>query len=301
MPISISGEDLHQWKKWAVQLAKANDIDPYEIEWLLQGLTTLPALRIKLDDYREQHSILCSVTLSQLTQKWQSRVFDRAPLQYLVGETPWRDFSIAVTPDVLIPRPETELIIDLAKALALNSSIAECCYEGNWADIGTGSGAIALGLAKAFPKATIFATDISEQALKVAQRNMESNHLSGHISFLRGSWLEPLTYMKEQLTGIISNPPYIPSQTVLTLQPEVSNHEPHLALDGGIDGLSYLRILVEESADYLQVGGLWLAELMEGQANTVADLLDVQGQYTNIAIHEDLSGIERFVSAYKAL
>ena len=142
---------------------------------------------------------------------------------------------------------------------------------------------------------------MSEEALKVAAQNAENNHLSDQVSFHCGSWLEPLSSLKRKLTGIVSNPPYIPSQTVLTLQPEVTNHEPHLALDGGADGLACIRLLIEEGSDYLQPGGLWLTELMKGQAGSVVSLLQSHGSYTQIAIHQDLSGIERFVSAYKAL
>ncbi len=172
---------------------------------------------------------------------------------------------------------------------------------GNWADLGTGSGAIALGLAHTFCEAMIYAVDISEQALEIARQNAKNNYLDHHIAFYQGSWLSPLSFLKGQLTGVVSNPPYIPSQTVPTLQPEVANHEPHLALDGGPNGLSCLKTLITDGSNYLQPGGLWLTELMDGQAKTVANLLKGQGSYTHISIHQDLSGIDRFVSAYKAL
>lgn len=301
----IPGEALYQWRCWATQLAQANNIDPEEIDWLLQGVTTLTRLSLQLATYRQQPSVSCQFSLNQLTEKWQQRVIHRVPVQYLVGETPWRNFSITVSPDVLIPRPETELIIDLAKSLAPTSltkgSSGEQAYTSHWADLGTGSGAIALGLADTFTEANIYAVDISKQALNIAQRNAIHNNLDHRITFHQGSWLAPLSSLKGKLTGIISNPPYIPSQTVLTLQPEVMKHEPHLALDGGPNGLSCIQTLVTEGANYLQPGGLWLTELMDGQAKAVTDLLQAQSSYTDISIHNDLSGIERFVSAYKAL
>ncbi len=296
-----SGEDLYQWRQWAIQLAQAHKIDSEEVDWLLQGLTPLSSLSLRLGDYRDQPSILLKAGLTSLSAMWQQRINQRVPVQYLAGETPWRNFSIVVSPAVLIPRPETELIIDIAEALVTQNPLTEQLKQGHWADIGTGSGAIALSLAYQFPTATIHATDISLAALEIAQINAQQNQLAKRITFYQGSWLSPLTSLRGQLSAIISNPPYIPTKTVPTLQPEVTNHEPHLALDGGSDGLDSIRTLIECSAEYLQPSGIWLIELMAGQAETVADLLDLQKIYTEIAIHPDLSGIQRFVSARKAL
>ena len=296
-----SGEDLYQWRQEAIQLAQAHSIDTEEVDWLLQGLTPLSSLSLRLDDYRDQPSILLKAGLPILTAMWQQRINQRVPVQYLVGETPWRNFSIVVSSAVLIPRPETELIIDIAEALVAQNPLAEQIKQGHWADIGTGSGAIALGLAYQFPTAIIHATDISPPALAIAQLNAHQNQLAERITFYQGSWLSPLTPLRGQLSAIISNPPYIPTKTVLTLQPEVTNHEPHLALDGGSDGLDSIRMLIECSAQYLHPSGIWLIELMAGQAETVADLLERQKIYTEITIHPDLSGIQRFVSARKAL
>ncbi|MBE9059399.1 peptide chain release factor N(5)-glutamine methyltransferase [cf. Phormidesmis sp. LEGE 11477] len=301
MPVAISGQALYRWRQWAIQLAKENNADQSEVDWFLQGFSQLTPLSLRLNTYQDQPNILLTISLHELTEKWQQRIGQSVPVQYLTGEVPWRNFLLTVTPDVLIPRPETELIIDIATKLTADSPIARQEYTGEWADLGTGSGAIALGLAGAFPEATIHAVDISESALKIAQYNAQKHNLGDRITFCQGSWLSPLTHLKGQLTGIISNPPYIPSQTIATLQPEVANHEPHLALDGGPDGLDCIRHLIDSSAPYLQPGGLWLIELMKGQAKTVASLLSQQGNYNHINIHLDLSGVDRFVSAHKAL
>lgn len=299
--ITATGENIHQWRAWAIQLAHAHNIDAYEVDWLLQGLTPLTSTTLKLDSYLTQSAIPLQASLTELTRKWNQRISDRTPVQYLVGETPWRNFTLTVTPDVLIPRPETELIIDIVKTLVEESPIRENLQQGHWADLGTGSGAIALGLSHTLPNATIHAVDISTPALKIAQQNAQQNHLIHHIQFHYGSWLSPLSALNDQLVGIVSNPPYIPSKTVLTLQPEVVNHEPHLALDGGANGLDCIKALMTNSRDYLTPGGLWLTELMEGQAQSIADLLTQQNTYTHITVHPDLSGIDRFVSARKAL
>ncbi|MEO0887087.1 MAG: peptide chain release factor N(5)-glutamine methyltransferase [Cyanobacteria bacterium J06648_10] len=313
MPKTTTGHALHRWRAWAIQLAESHNIDPYEVDWFLQGLTPLTSTTLKLESYLSQSAIPLKASLNELTAKWNQRISDRTPVQYLVGETPWRNFTLTVTPDVLIPRPETELIIDIVKALVEESPIKEKLQQGHWADLGTGSGAIALGLAQTFPNATIHATDISEPALTIAKHNAKQNNLSDRITFHQGSWLTPFSvptpYSPQfphaptppRLSGIITNPPYIPSQTVPTLQPEVTNHEPYLALDGGSDGLICIKNLITNSHNYLPPGGLWLTELMEGQAQSIADLLTQQNTYAHITIHPDLAGIARFVSAHKTL
>ncbi|MEM9004008.1 MAG: peptide chain release factor N(5)-glutamine methyltransferase [Cyanobacteria bacterium P01_F01_bin.86] len=297
----ISGKALHQWRQWAIQLATDQSIDLSEVDWFLQGMTPLSSLSLRLGTYQNQSNIALKASLETLTEKWEQRVTRRVPVQYLTGETPWRNFSLMVSPDVLIPRPETELIIDIASTLVEHSPIASRLRSGHWADLGTGSGAIALGLAHQFPTAKIHAVDISEKALDIAQQNAKKNALSKRITLHQGSWLTPLNHLQGQLSAIVSNPPYIPTKIVATLQPEVVHHEPHLALDGGDDGLDDIRKLIHQGAAYLHPSGLWLIELMLGQAESVADLLAQHGSYTNISSHQDLSGIQRFVSARKAI
>jgi release factor glutamine methyltransferase len=214
----------------------------------------------------------------------------------VAGFSPWRDFVLKVSPAVLIPRPETELVIDwLYQEKEINFKLG----QGNWVDLGTGSGAIALGLARCFPQARIFAVDTSLEALAIAEENVQSYGLSDRIAFFHGSWWTPLAHLTGQIQGMISNPPYIPSAMIAGLQAEVADHEPHLALDGGEDGLVAVRHLVETAPNYLVAGGLWLVEIMAGQAPLVAELLKNQGQYQNIQILKDLAGIERFVVAYR--
>jgi len=216
-------------------------------------------------------------------------------VQYLAGSVTWRDLDLQVSPDVLIPRPETELIIDI---------VAENCQDpiyqnGVWVDLGTGSGAIAIAIAQSFPQAEIHAIDYSQAALEIAKTNSNKNHQQ--VQFHHGSWFEPLANhnLENKLAGIVSNPPYIPSIEVVNLQPEVTNHEPHLALDGGDDGLDAIRELINNAPQYLISGGFWIVELMAGQAEVVRSLLQTNGRYTNIQIHKDYAAIERFVSANK--
>lgn len=264
-----------------------------EVDWLLQEVAGLDRLALRLESFKNWPQIQMQLPLEELDQLWQRRLNDRLPVQYIAGVTPWRQFNIAVSSAVLIPRPETECLIDLALAAASNTS-------GHWADLGTGSGAIALGLADVLPKATIHAVDYSLEALAIAQANADNLSLADRIKFYQGFWWEPLAFLKGQFSGMVSNPPYIPTSTLPTLQPEVVNHEPHLALDGGADGLDSIRHLIEISPSYLRSGGVWLIEMMAGQADAVRELLQNQGSYCKIQIHPDLAGIERFALAYKS-
>ncbi|MEH2362763.1 peptide chain release factor N(5)-glutamine methyltransferase [Nostoc sp.] len=291
--LTVSGLQLWQWRNAAIKAAIATDVPPMEVDWLLLEVAGLDRLAIRLESFKNWPKIQLQLPLEELDQLWQRRLNDRLPVQYIAGVTPWRHFQIAVSSAVLIPRPETESLIDLAVASASNSS-------GHWADLGTGSGAIALGLADVLPKATIHAVDYSLEALAIAQANADNLGFADRIKFYQGSWWEPLALLKGQFSGMVSNPPYIPTSTLPTLQPEVVNHEPHLALDGGADGLDSIRHLIETSPSYLQPGGVWLIEIMAGQADAVRELLQNQGSYCKIQIHADLAGIERFALAYKS-
>ncbi len=290
----ISGEDLYCWYQQAKQTAIASNIDPQELDWLIQTISSLDMLSLRLGTFQEQLQINSNVSLSELSKLWQQRLQERLPIQYLVETVFWRRFQLKVTPSVLIPRPETELMIEIAQE---NNLIPE--LEQNWVDLGTGSGAIALGLADIFSQATVYAVDLSWDALKIAQENAVNLKLEQNIKFYQGSWWSPLEFLQGKITGMVSNPPYIPTSQIDSLQPEVANHEPRLALDGGDDGLDDIRYLVETSPNYLVSGGLWLIELMAGQADLVVELLQRQGEYYDVKVFPDLAGIERFVLAYR--
>lgn len=287
MPL-VSGSQLWQWREEARKTALSSGISADEVDWLLQELAGLDRLSLRLAQTRS--SLELNVSLEQLEHLWQRRLREQLPVQYLTGVTPWRDFELKVSPAVLIPRPETELLIDLAIANASPE-----LKTGHWVDLGTGSGAIAIALARAFPKAQIHAVDQSAAALAIAKTNAED--LKVVIQVYQGSWFEPLGHLKGKLSGMISNPPYIPTQTVQELQPEVRLHEPHSALDGGRDGLDCIRQLVNSAPDYLKSGGIWMIEMMAGQAESVVELLAAQGTYNAIRIEKDLAGIERFAIA----
>lgn len=297
----VSGPRLWQWYQHAIA-----DLSPgqgrslvdlkQELDWLVLEVSDLTPLDLKLTPSATQ-VIQTQVSLEELQQLWQQRLAENKPVQHLTGTAHWRQFHLQVSKDVLIPRPETELLIDLAVDAVQNSASSELTHM--WADLGTGSGAISLGLATAFPQATVHTVDCSQAALGVAQRNSQTYGLDQQIHFHLGQWFEPLVGLDGQFSGIVSNPPYIPTAVLPTLQPEVFDHEPHLALDGGRDGLDAVREIVAIAPQYLQPGGVLLLEMMCGQDEAVTRLLINQGQYERIQIHPDLAGIPRFAQAYR--
>ncbi len=294
----VSGQKLSLWRHSAKQAAIAAQVSPNEVDWLLQEVTGFDSLALRLESFKQRGQIELKKPLSVLTQLWQRRLQECLPLQYIVGVASWRHFSLKVSPGVLIPRPETECLIDLAAAAAQENPDREISPR-HWVDLGTGSGAIALGLAEVLTNATIHAVDCSPTALAIARQNAADLGFAERINFYQGSWWSPLEALKGQVSGMVSNPPYIPTALVSQLQPEVANHEPHLALDGGRDGLEYIRYLVKTSIDYLRPGGIWLIEMMLGQAQTVAQMLQSSGNYCKIQIFPDLAGIDRFTLAYR--
>ena len=294
---SVNRDALLAWRNaklvalHSLNQAHPNEALAREIDWLLREVTGLDRLKWKLGLL--EPVVQSNKTIEQLEALWQQHIQDRVPLQYLLGRTTWRNFELKVSPAVLVPRPETELMIDIVAAW-----VSKHHDSGHWVDLGTGSGAIAIGLAELMPQANIHAVDISEAALAIAKVNAQTLGFTEHIQFWQGSWLEPLQHLKGKVQGICTNPPYIPSEVIATLQPEVQNHEPHLALDGGKDGLHDIRHLVRQAQYYLCEQGILLLECMAGQGEAITALMK-QNEYKNIQIHHDLAGFDRFVQGVK--
>jgi release factor glutamine methyltransferase len=209
----------------------------------------------------------------------------REPLQHILGSQEFDGLTFEVSPAVLIPRHDTETLLEQALQHAPSSRTI--------LDIGTGSGCIAIALAKRLPEATITAVDLSPDALVVAQRNAEQHSVA--IEFLQGSFFEPLAGRRFDL--IVSNPPYITTADLAGLQPEVRDFEPNLALHGGADGLDAYRAIIAQAADHLQPGGWLWFEVGAGQATDVAALL-AQAGFNGIITASDPGGIERVVGGY---
>jgi release factor glutamine methyltransferase len=215
----------------------------------------------------------------------------RVPLQYIIGTAAFRHLELSVTPEVLIPRPETEILVDIALEKIADLSAPRCL------DMCCGSGAIALSLAYENTLAQVVGSDVSETALAVAARNAELCGLANRVEWLSGDLFGSVT---ERLFELIAcNPPYVRHADIASLQPEVQQFEPHLALDGGEDGLDFYRRIAQDSASFLSTGGYLLLEVGDGQAEQVAQLLQDAALYSGVDVQADLNDIPRIVIAQK--
>jgi release factor glutamine methyltransferase len=198
----------------------------------------------------------------------------REPLQHIVGSTSFCGLEIAVNRHVLIPRPETELLAERAWTY-LNQRPASSPQPATALDFGTGSGCLAIALAHHCPAAQLHAIDLSPDALTLAHENAARLRVADRIQFHQGDGFAALP-AAARFDLILSNPPYIPTADIATLQPEVRDFDPHTALDGGPDGLDYYRRLAVQAAPFLHPAGRLMLELGDGQAQPVSDLLQQQ-------------------------
>jgi release factor glutamine methyltransferase len=210
----------------------------------------------------------------------------REPLAYVLGHREFWSLDLVVRPGVLVPRPDTETLVEAALALVPEG---ERFYV---ADVGTGSGAVALAIAKERPEVRVFATDLSDEALRVAKENATRLDLADRVAVLKGAFLDPIP-TDRPIDLVVSNPPYVPSADIAALMPDVRDHEPRLALDGGPDGLDVIRALI--TAASARARRAVALEVGQGQAPAVADLLSNAG-FRDVAMYKDLAGIDRVVT-----
>lgn len=215
----------------------------------------------------------------------------REPLQYILGRQPFRELDLEVGPSVLIPRPETEVLVD-----QILEAIRGDDAGGTALDLGTGSGAIALSLAFEGSFASVVATDVDDAALEVARRNRDAAGLGERVELRRGSLFEPLK-RSERFDVIASNPPYVGEMDEESLEPEVRDWEPRAALFAGADGLDVLRRIAVGACEHLRPGALLALEVGAGQARIVATWLESDEGYDEVKVMRDYTGRERFVFA----
>jgi release factor glutamine methyltransferase len=225
-------------------------------------------------------------------QDWLARRSTREPIQHILGWAPFLDFELHVTRDVLVPRPETEVLAQLAIRRLAGAAAPRVL------DWGTGSGCLALALAQAVPSAEVHALDVSPDALRIARANAIAYRLADRIRFHPGDGFAALDSEfrnpQSAFDLIVTNPPYIPAAEVETLDPEVRLHDPRLALVGGDDGLECYRRLAAEALGWLKPGGWLLAEFGDGQAPALTDLFGKAG-WNIEAVEKDLSGRDRIL------
>ena len=215
----------------------------------------------------------------------------RAPISYLTNHKEFMSLDFYVDEKVLIPRPETEFIVETI--LKTKEDIPQRLLE-----IGTGSGVIAIALAVNKPEWEIIATDISKDALAVAEKNRDTHECTDCITLLSGDLFEPIkTLQSPRFNWIVSNPPYVMTNERDTLIQDIRDYEPHIALFAGEDGLSIIRRLIAESPNYLYPEGKLIFEIGDKQAELVKTLLEEQSAYQNYRFIKDYAGIERVVIA----
>jgi len=226
----------------------------------------------RLELYLEYDQPLCRDEIAGYRSLVRRRS-KREPLQYITGHQEFWSLDFFVSPAVLIPRPETEILVEEAIRLKQGNRLSDNTCP-TILDLGTGSGAIAISLAKEIECATVWASDISPEALAVAKENAKYHNLDNRIRFCQGDLWEPFLGNSIRFDMIISNPPYISTEAFNTLQPEVGCYEPRVALDGHEGGMYYIQRLIEESGSYLKSGGWLLIEMDPDQTERALYLLD---------------------------
>ena len=269
-----------------------------QAELLLAHQLNLPRMKLYLNFERQ----LSPAEMDGLRESVRRRG-SREPLQHIVGSTSFCGLDLRVTRDVLIPRPETELLAEAGWTF-LNGLAASGSEPPRALDLGTGSGCIALALAVRCPAARIIASDRSSAALALSGENASRHGLANRIEFLQGDAFEPLAPAGQTRAPgrawifdlIISNPPYIPTAEIATLEPEVRDHDPRPALDGGADGLDFFRRISREAPPFLKSSGRLMLEFGDGQDGALRTLFSNQ-KWIVEEVRADYTGRPRLLIA----
>jgi release factor glutamine methyltransferase len=257
-----------------------------EARWLIEHALGLNRSSQLVDRARPVEATAVT-TLNALV----ARRIAREPLQYILGTQEFCGLEFEVNPNVLIPRPETELLVqELIRRLPQSA-------QPTIIDIGTGSGCLAVTIARAVPSATIFATDLSGQALETAKRNARRHGVEANIVWLEGDLLAPIADACREgtVTAVVSNPPYIPESEWSGLQPEVGRYEPRMALVAGPRGTEVHERLLVGAAAFLVRGGFLVMELGQGQSAQLCSKIKTLPQYERAEVVPDEAGIDRII------
>jgi release factor glutamine methyltransferase len=266
-----------------------------QVELLLSHVLKLPRLKL----YLQFDRVLTEAELTPLRELVKRRG-QREPLQHLTGTAAFLGHELKVSRDVLVPRPETEVLAQLALAkLTEQPAGAAEASPLRVLDFGTGSGCLAIALAAGCPSAEVHALDKSPPALALARENAALNSVAGRITFHEGDGFAALA-QPTAFDLIVTNPPYIPSAEIATLDPEVREFDPLLALDGGADGLDCYRMLAAQAGAWLKSGGWLLTEFGDGQAAALTGLFGATGWLCE-GVEKDLSGRDRVLIVRRPL
>lgn len=280
---------IHQLLMEGSQKLTSADIDTARLDAEIILYSLLNVDRIYLYMYREKE------VSREIQKHFWAGIEKRAnhmPVQYIVNRQEFMGLDFWVEEGILIPRPDTEILVEKAIDIYKNRYEPE---PVKIIDIGTGSGAISVSLAKYIENSRVAAVDICPKAIKVASQNAKTHRVDHKLKFYLGSLFQPIN--KEEYRTfdfVISNPPYIPKEDIDTLGRGVKDYEPHQALDGGEDGLDFYRIITREAVNYLKDGGYLLFEIGYNQGKDVSEILNING-FKNINVLKDLAGLDRVV------
>ena len=289
MPI-ISSHKFLLWKE--KQILKGGDY--YSLSLLIDSLGGLSRKQINSLTLSEKKKVNLKISLESLESVWDEHLLTSAPIQHLSGITYWRDLKLEVSNKVLIPRPETEIMIEIVSELFKNNQGKKI-----FADLGTGSGALSIALALANPIWEGIATDVDKNVLDIASRNFANCSKQSNLSFYCGHWWNPLNNFKGKIDLAVANPPYIPKDVYAELPLEVKNFEPKIALFGGEDGLDHIKEIIKFAPLFLREKGWLLLENHYDQGDKVKELFHKKG-FVGVRTLRDFSGIGRFtIGRYK--
>jgi release factor glutamine methyltransferase len=283
--------------KWATSYFNTHDIERprAEAEILLSHALKLQ----RIDLYLRYDQPLYDEDLKRFKELVKRRI-KREPVAYIVGVKEFWSMDFAVTKDVLIPRPETEFLVEAAlDLLPIGSTSDSVLIPKRILELGTGSGAVILALASMRSGHRFFATDRMWAAARTARENAVRHGLENNVALICADWFAPFVPKQCAFDMILSNPPYVPSRLIGGLQPEITGYEPVSALDGGDGGLSCLNHIIGHAHLYLRSKGALLLEIGEDQKNDVEQIADRSGAYEHIVCIKDYSGYDRVVQMRK--
>ena len=268
--------------RYSKELEEISSTPRLDVETLLQKVLNVDRLYILLNLDKS-----LSKEEENLFNKFIEERLNNRPIAYIVGNREFMGLDFYVQEGVLIPRPDTEVLVEEVIEIAKNKE------DINILDIGTGSGAITVSLAKYLENAKITSVDISEIALEIGRKNAILNEVDDRITFVKSDLFTNIN-KEMKFDIIVSNPPYIKREVIDTLDKQVKDFEPYNALEGGIDGLDFYRAITTQAKDYLKEGGVLAYEVGHDQSEDVSKLMEMDG-YTNIYTRKDLQQIDRVV------
>ena len=280
--------------KWAIDTLKEADIDSPGINADTLLSFVLSCDRTKL--YTNPDEIISDANINRYKELINERI-RHVPLQYITHQVEFMSLDFFVDERVLIPRPETEILVE-----AVLENVHDKQYSNEKItimDIGTGSGNIAISLAKNLSNVEIYASDISQEALEIARENVQRHKVADKVLLLHGDLSGAFISHIDQgsIDFIVSNPPYVSESEWKNLEPELKDHEPRKALVAGKDGLCFYRHIIRDASDWLMPDGYLVFEIGDTQANSITRFMESEGHYKDIEISNDLQGKERIIFA----